>query len=254
MKKSKLDIFGRLGNKTNDIKFFKHLLPTESINIVEPFGGTFAVIKNIYSDEKYNLFVNDTDKQLYEVYTNIDEFIKFKIFINDIAGSCYDNEKKQVDFKLFKSKLTEDVKGHKFYDFIIKTIINRGMIVKYLKTLNVHIFNTDIYKRITFTNVNYIEVFNTHKYDENCFLFLDPPYLFCDNSSYQDQLDGTDTSIILVDILKMFNDVDVKCKIMLIINSLEIIKYLFRGFIKSEYQRIYQLSKKKEQHLIICNY
>ena len=46
----------------------------------------------------------------------------------------------------------------------------------------------------------------------------------------------------------------IKCKIMLIINKLDILVYLFKDYIKGEYERIYQLSKKKAVHLIITNY
>ena len=45
-----------------------------------------------------------------------------------------------------------------------------------------------------------------------------------------------------------------KCKVMLVINKLNVLAYLFRDYIKGEYEKIYQLSKKKAMHLIICNY
>ena len=43
-----INIIRRLGNKETDIKFFKHLLPLDAKTVVEPFGGTFAVIKHFY--------------------------------------------------------------------------------------------------------------------------------------------------------------------------------------------------------------
>ena len=45
-----------------------------------------------------------------------------------------------------------------------------------------------------------------------------------------------------------------KCKIMIIINKLKILEELFKPYIKDEYIRIYQLSKKESKHLIITNY
>ena len=45
-----------------------------------------------------------------------------------------------------------------------------------------------------------------------------------------------------------------KCKVMLVINKLNILSYLFSDYIKVEYEKIYQLGKKKAMHLIICNY
>ena len=39
-----LNIIRRIGSKQNDIKHFSHLLPLEIETVVEPFGGSFAVI------------------------------------------------------------------------------------------------------------------------------------------------------------------------------------------------------------------
>jgi hypothetical protein len=45
------------------------------------------------------------------------------------------------------------------------------------------------------------------------------------------------------------------CKLMLVINKFKYYcSYLFRDYIKGEYEKIYQLSKKKAMHSIICNY
>ena len=63
-------LFGRFGNKTNDIKHFKHLLPLDVKIVVEPFGGTFAVTRIIYNDDKYVNYVNDNDETLYYIYKN----------------------------------------------------------------------------------------------------------------------------------------------------------------------------------------
>jgi site-specific DNA-adenine methylase len=38
-------LFGRLGNKQQDIQFFKKYLPLDVKTIVEPFGGTFAITR-----------------------------------------------------------------------------------------------------------------------------------------------------------------------------------------------------------------
>jgi hypothetical protein len=69
-------LFGRLGNKTNEIKNFKMHFPNiDSITtIVEPFGGSFAVIRCHYINENKKFHVNDTDEKLFDVYKN---YIKF---------------------------------------------------------------------------------------------------------------------------------------------------------------------------------
>jgi hypothetical protein len=45
-----------------------------------------------------------------------------------------------------------------------------------------------------------------------------------------------------------------KAKIMLIINDLKILRHLYKDFIKGDYDRVYQIGKRKEKHLIITNY
>ena len=45
-----INIIRRIGSKQNDLKHFKHLLPLDVETVVEPFGGSFAVIKFVYKD------------------------------------------------------------------------------------------------------------------------------------------------------------------------------------------------------------
>ena len=41
-------------------------MPLDVKTVVEPFGGSFAVIKSFYRDvEKYTVHINDTDENLY---------------------------------------------------------------------------------------------------------------------------------------------------------------------------------------------
>ena len=92
----------------------------------------------------------------------------------------------------------------------------------------------------------------TYKDDDDAFLFLDPPYLFSDNSGYQAQNIETDMTKIVLDILDLIKNC--KCKVMLIINKLCILGYLFNDYIRGEYDKTYSLTKKKSKHLIITNY
>ena len=47
---------------------------------------------------------------------------------------------------------------------------------------------------------------------------------------------------------------EAKCKVMLIINSSEIIKYLFKDYYKGCYNKLYTLSQSKEILNIYTNY
>ncbi|MFM7989608.1 MAG: DNA adenine methylase, partial [Candidatus Fonsibacter sp.] len=96
------------------------------------------------------------------------------------------------------------------------------------------------------------EVLAKYHDDNKAFLFLDPPYLFSNNKTYIPQQEETDMTQILVDIYEYFQTC--KCKVMLIINKLSLLDYLFKGYIKGEYLRIYQMGKTRSNHLIITNY
>ena len=69
-----------------------------------------------------------------------------------------------------------------------------------------------------------------YKNVENAFVFWDPPYLFSDNSGYIPQNEETDMAHIIVYIKEYLETC--KCKVMLIINKLNLFEYLFEDYIK----------------------
>ena len=103
----------------------------------------------------------------------------------------------------------------------------------------------ELIKHINFSHedaFNYIERF---LYDEKAFIFLDPPYLFSDNKSYSPQRDESDNTDYYIKLISILNNPNVKAKIMLIINDLKILRFIFKDYIKGDYGKIYQLSNKK---------
>jgi site-specific DNA-adenine methylase len=247
-----VQLFGRMGNKTNDIKYFKHLLPLDVKKVVEPFGGCFAVTRKIYRDNQYKKYVNDNDEILYKIYKNPDEYAKVCKILNDIAK---ENDLKNQKLELFNktvSKIDIDIdflnhwKGEK---------IIRGSYMKSLKNTNFTDFIESM-KNINFSNDDYETVINKHRKDKNAFIFLDPPYLFSDNSQYSQQKrkEGNDVTDMIYKIYEIFNDKTTKAKIMLIINDMKIIRWFFKDFHTEEYDKIYQIAKRKDKHLIITNY
>ena len=246
-----INIIRRLGNKETDIKFFKHLLPLDAKTVVEPFGGTFAVIKHFYKDiTKYKFHINDNDETLYYVYKNYSDAMKQYEELCKVYASEYKEDLRRLDFKKYFMDL--DMNKH-IHDYIIKNIFVKGNMFKDIKNFdNFNPIEKDILDNALITNLDYTEVFQTYKDDADAFLFLDPPYLFSDNSNYASQVIETDMTQIIVDILHFIKCC--KCKVMLIINRLNLLEYLFKDYIKGEYMRIYQISKKKSIHLIITNY
>lgn len=259
MNREKSNLIGRLGNKENDIKYFYEYLPKKNNvyelknknisknikHIVEPFGGSFAVSRCIYNDDYFKKHVNDLDINLYSVYTNLDEYAKFT---NDIMENEEIINKKTFFTFLENYKISKPLK-----DFFVQNYIIRGTILK-KKKIRDYSQQIKLFKTIDFTNNDYIDILEKYKYCDDAFIFLDPPYLFSDNSGYTPQNVNKDMTNIIIEIKKIMEDPKTKCLLMLIINKLNILEYLFNDFIKCEYTRVYQMSKKKMQHLVITNY
>ena len=234
-----INIIRRIGSKQNDIKHFSHLLPLEVETVIEPFGGSFAVIKFVYKDiNKYKFHINDFDDSLYYIYTHFEEYLQaFDIineFYNKLEGYNYE---KGIKIKAYidELKINDIIKEYIKLNFFI-----RGGIFKPLKNKNYDENERSILINSLFANEDYINIFNKYKNDEKAFIFIDPPYLFFNMTS------------MIIDILELLKTA--KCKVMLIINKLNILEYLFKDFIRGEYLKTYSLTKKKMKHLIITNY
>jgi len=249
-----ISLINRLGNKETDIKCFNHLLPTNNIKvIVEPFAGSFAVSKYYYKqfENGYQYHINDFDEMMYYIYTHIDEYIDFykemkALYIQDYSNGL------GVDFLKHIKQMTGV--NENLIRYIIKNKFVRGCLCKFDKQegFNYNKKEYDMLKTIRKTNQDYKDILNEYKDIEEAFLFIDPPYLFSDNSQYIPQNEDSDMTDILVNILDYLKTC--KCKVMLIINRLKILDYLFKDYIKGEYTRTYQISKKQNKHLIITNY
>lgn len=252
-------LFGRLGNKQNFIKYFKSLLPLDVTNVIEPFGGSFAVIRCVYKDDKYIKYVNDNDDLLIQIYQNPENYAKLKYDTNEIAKK-HVNEKGNVIFKDFIIELDKYIIDNNIsadiYNFLKYEIIVRSRMVKIIKSPIDYTENINLMKKINFSYVDWLECVNKHRKNKDSFIFIDPPYLFSDNSNYaaQRRKEGMDCTDIIIHILNMFKDRTTKAKIMLVINDMKIIKMLFAKYIKGEYTQIYGISQRKINHLIICNY
>jgi site-specific DNA-adenine methylase len=143
--------------------------------------------------------------------------------------------------------------NEKINNFIIDTQVVRGCLSN---NKNVDDMGEELklISKINFSNVDAFELIDKFKTDKDAFIFLDPPYLFSNNATYQtqqEQQDMTDYYAKFYDVLK---DKKTKAKIMLIINDLKILRWIYKDFLKGDYNRIYQASKKKMKHLIITNY
>jgi site-specific DNA-adenine methylase len=241
-----INIIRRIGSKQNDIKHFSKYLPLDVKTVVEPFGGSFAVCKWFYKDiNKYNFHINDLDEEMYYIYKNVKEMLDVTKYLSTIFD-------KTQGYSVKKYLLSSNINKHISNYLIKNTIINGGIFNNISPTGKYCVAETDILNNSKFTNEDYKTILEQYKDEKDAFVFLDPPYLFSNNSGYYPQTEDTDATHIIPYILEYLKIS--KCKVMLIINKLGILEYLFKDFIKGEYQRIYQISNKKSVHLIITNY
>lgn len=244
MKKNN-SMYGRLGAKDTDIKHFKDLLPLDVVNIVEPFCGSYAVSRIIYKDKKYKIHVSDSDLFIKKIFKNVDLYVDTLKKIKPLFIDKCDVKEQMKKIDDFECDLD-------FKNFIKQMNIIRGSLVKKITEPTQDAIN--FIKTINFYDVDAFDLLNKFKNDKNAFIFLDPPYLFSDNSGYKEQQENPDMSDYLIKILDVFKDKKTKAKIMLVVNDLKLTRYLFKDFHISEYNKIYQIGKKKSVHLIITNY
>ena len=148
-------------------------------------------------------------------------------------------EFKQENHEHFSKTWLNTVKNidSKFTKLFVNNFFIRGCWFKHKTNFNVNPNHINIFDKATKTNVNYKQVMEMYKDNDKALLFLDPPYLFSNNSSYIPQADETDSTDIIIYILEYLRVC--KCHVILIINDLNILRYLFKDFIKSDYTRVY---------------
>lgn len=244
--------FTRLGNKVDDIKYFKDLIPTDVKTVVEPFAGSFAISRILFDPKKYKIYINDNDSSLFFILKNISLFIK----------TLYETSKYIRDKNPTQKELKEYVDELEVDDAIKTQMMNRFIVRGYVKVNKTDIDYTELetfLKDVNITNLDFQEVMEKFKNQKTAFLFVDPPYFGSDNSNYESHriktndnneiIDNTFMYVYLAEFLKKC-----KCKIMIVINDNAILRYLFKDYIKTTYNKIYQISKKKDKLMVITNY
>jgi len=243
--------FVRLGNKQTDIKFFNNYLPKDIKTIIEPFAGSFAVIRNVYYDDKYKKIINDYDIDLYNFLNKIKNN---KDDINEIYNKIMPIDDKK-DFLNYIDDMDKSIKIILYNTFIARGFYKKKKLKTDFTILSTFLNNDNV----TIDNKNYKYYLDLYKNDKEAFIFCDPPYFDSDNTSYNMQSFINNDNKTIQDNTQMYVDLskfikECQCKIMIVCNKNALMCYIFDGYVKGEYKRIYQISKKINTHLIITNY
>jgi hypothetical protein len=220
---------------------------TTSTIFVEPFCGSSIVSFNVFKKVNKNIdfHINDLDPLRIKFYKNM-------------------NQEKERQ-KLYKLEKEIVEKGAEFYyDDYLKYVISKRIhsfrhgLYPTNKNIILHEI-TDNWKELfyksTITNIDYLDILNKYKDNENAFLYLDPPCMDSFNAGYgtyqhksHDEdlkiIDNTEMYIKYLEVLK-----NVKCNMLFIINDCALTNYLYKDFIQETYNRNYQTSHLNKKNL-----
>jgi len=258
-------IFSYVGNKRGEVEKIYENINFENITtILEPFCGSCALSYYIWSlnkDKKYKYILNDLDNDLIDLILliqngNIDE-------INNDINKLIE-EIREIDEPLdAKKKYIDIIKNNGLYGFYIKNkyySITAGLfpINIYKKMKKTEIEKTPFYDFLKNANVEITcgdGVKIIKKYDnEKCFLFLDPPYLQSQNSSYDnntgDNMDNIYEYLIKTDLCNL------KSKTLICHENNWLFNILFKKYFygECEYSKKYNATHKKTIHILGRNY
>jgi len=265
---SSLFYFDYYGNKRTEIKnIFPYLTHEMILNIdtiVEPFCGSCAFsldmfCKKGYSDIDYN--VNDIDDQLID-FLNVVKKDGFRPFYDYAKKYDYDRTDQEIrmeaktEYKNNKNAFTffmkEKTKQRLYISKKMNSFTNEYNYVKFDKT-------DAFFNKANITCCDYKTIFEQYMDNDKSLLFIDPPYFDSKNLQYScmrnkdiNNGDMTDNTRFYVDILEILKNG--KCKIICILNNNKLMKFLYGDYIKSIYDKTYQMTKKKTTHMIITNF
>ena len=254
--------FAWSGNKRSEIKhFIDYIKEANPSRVIEPFCGSCAVSlhSSIREGIKCDYILNDTDRGLLAVLNHAKANGCAELF-----QFCLDNRDltKEEYKKLCKEAKTNP---NAFNTTYYNKVHNRvpGLYPPPEKKIGLD-FNkytkTDaFFKDAVITQEDYKECMNKYKDDAEALLFLDPPYLDSSNSCYSQYtknadgeniaLDNTEMYVFILEFLKVC-----KCKIIMVMNGNALTHYIFRPWIKKEYTKLYQATKRKTTHFLITNF
>lgn len=247
-------IYSYVGNKRDEVEqIYKALEDEDTLkdvtHIIEPFAGSCAmsVYLSMIHPQKFKYILNDNDILLTELYKIFQDNEKIKEFVNNINSLCF------VDDKFIsKERYNQILRENTLYSYYIKHKyynIRAGLypmrlptkklnyddivkipFVKFLQTENIEIYNLDA-----------LEIVNLYNKKE-MFIFLDPPYLAACNHFY----DKTNINIYEW----FFYNKKILLNACFVLENVWIIKLLFQDIKLIEYDKLYQMSKKKTTHII----
>jgi site-specific DNA-adenine methylase len=250
-------IFSYLGNKRNETENFLNNIKLDNIkNIIEPFCGSSAISFAIWlqNKDKFNYYLNDSDKKLNEVYKLMknETIEEIEEKVNDYAKNIKNKEDwlyalKNNDTNIYSYIFFKKFSALGSYGFYPNNKNNKYNFKITKETREFIEFIKQPYVHITLDD--WFEVFAKFKDDESALFMIDPPYVMACNDFYSDRK---------LNMYQYFFDNKIetnKAHIYLILEDHWILRLLFSSnSILLKYAKMYEISKKKTNHIIIYNH
>ena len=238
----------RLGNKWNDIKHFEDLLPSDVKTVVEPFAGSWAVIRHSYHEPKYKRHINDADKEFMMAQ---DWVMKNPVKTAMIYRNAPSSSNADIKHYLSHIQIPSYVKNE-----IMAKMTSGGHTKHYNPNDNDNIALSKVYNNTKKTSKDYTQILGQYVNNPNTFVFIDPPYLGSYNDSYN--VDNENISEIYNNLYDFWgNDItneinnDVNSDYLINLASVEYFKSVKKNFLKSKLINIIFKEKKNLDYKVI---
>jgi len=247
------------GNKYQETKKYltEFIEKSNYTYIAEPFGGIFGFSRYYYllkkDNSKLKFLINDLDNDLIEFYTDLKKDFdgtldRLKLKFEDIIKDM------KIDAELtdYLKKNKEDTK---LIQMMSKSVSSCFSITKFITKFDNFLKKKkeyiDMLNRTAFYNLEANEFINKHKHKKNILFYFDPPYFNSNNKEYTvcDKEGYYDGTTIYIEILKHFKTS--KASNLFILNKIDVINYIFKDYIYSEYTGVYGNKGKTKKHHII---
>lgn len=254
------------GNKYDETKELDDHIETFKTfdTIIEPFCGSFGFSRYLYynhyedfKDKKY-IFI-DANTELINLYkyiqtfNNVEEYFLFVDEYNEYVNKLYelykyDNTGKGQYFngkeikKYIKEYQPRDER-QQYIHFLFKTNCLKGTFYQLKTKMNIEPLYFDLIKRAKFINDDFENILSytstiNFKYNsyKSTLVYLDPPYLSTDVATYKDNF-----TILFDTIIYLMNTYNV----IMTHEYNPILHYIFKDKELTEYNKHYNLSKKR---------
>jgi 16S rRNA G966 N2-methylase RsmD len=240
------------GNKRTEVEKLYNLIKdkiNENTVIIEPYCGSCALsyyIWLLHPNIKFKL--NDMNPFLFDMYNLLKNDTKIKQLEKYYNEKITKITKEEYNLLIKDTDIKNQFLKNKFYS------IRQGLYPTNKTFSSIKLKNYPIYKffneaNIIYTNKDALEIIEEEKNNENNIIFLDPPYISTCNKFY----DYETTTNNVYEYLFKNNINNYMCLLVGIFEKNWIIDLLFSNNIISTYNKLYQTSKKKTEHIIISN-